>query len=376
MLRVSLGSPTSVTGATLSADKIAAVGRLCSTNVCMQCSEESGCTKCNAYFSGSGAFSGINSQAYGGGYSTPTCGTAFGSIQYASGASSWSFSYSAAITGYAGMSYASGSIASSPAEKFCDTYTKLCSRPNAIELTGVPGAASSPFTVVVNGGTTGIPQTTIVYGNAKFYIDQCCAPCDCPSDCENGVPDSVVVSLNADLAEGDDDILTDALNGIAVSCDLTNGTPFNSYLGCGWFYRGVVPVDYGSIVVEYQLLCDPITSVPIPSFGATYSYGSLRIYGIDEPRAGLPPIPFGWLVAGVKVQSLNFWFTGLKADIDIPDPDLCMSSICRSVKTGEYDASLAQDFGISSQVTYSNLPLGGGGIPLYYPKATITVAFP
>jgi hypothetical protein len=190
------------------------------------------------------------------------------------------------------------------------------------------------------------------------------------------VPDSVVVSLNADLPEGNNDILTDALNGIAVSCDLTNGTAFNSYLGCGWFYRGVVPVDYGSIVVEYQLLCDPITSVPSPSLGATYSYGSLRIYGIDEPRAGLPPIPFGWLVAGVQVQSLNFWFTGLKADIDIPDPDLCMSSICRNVKTGEYDASLAQDFGISPQVTYSNLPLGGGGLSLYYPKATITVAFP
>lgn len=371
MLRVSLGSPTSVTGATLSSDKIAAVGRLCSTNVCMKCAP---CSKCIVQFSGSGDFSAINSQAYGGGYSTPGCGSAAAYIQYTSGAASWSFSYSAGMAGYAGMSYAAGSIASNPAENFCDKYTKLCSRPSSIELTGVPGAASSPFTVVVNGGTTGIPQTTIVYGNAKFYIDQCCAPCDCPSDCGSSVPESVVVSLNADLPEGGNDILTSALNGIAVACDLTNGTAFNSYFGCGWFYRGVVPVDSGNIVVECQLLCDPITAVPSPAFGAGFQYGLLRIYG--QYQAGSSPAPFAWFVAGVKVTYLNFWFTGLKADIDIPDPDLCMSSICRNVKTGEYDASLAQDFGISSQVNYSTLPLGGSGNPLYYPKATITVSVP
>lgn len=387
MLRCVPGAPTRVTGAALSPKQLAEIQKLAATNVCMECNPlaaVSGCLQCAIDYTGTGIYSswtwssGLN---LGG----TKCEGTSARISFGNGSTNWRFSYTVGATDFAGTKSISGGIEATVPENFCKVYTKFCEVPDGIALSGLSLDKSAKLTLSVSslsGSIANVVETTIEFGNARFSLEKCCTPCDCPPSCTDPIPDSVTVTLNTGRPDGGGgEALAEALDGLTIVCDRVDNFSVSesvssnpAYYRCLAMYEGRFPVDVGEIRVTYILACAPLPPVESPDpnpFGGTND-GLLMFR--SEPVYSPDRLPFQWNIGENRtVTFVRFWFSGLKASIDIPEPTLSISTICRGEKSGEYDASLAQDFNLGANAGYSAV----GGIfqayVAYFPEATLTV---
>ena len=439
-IRIDPGTPTTVSGPTLSADVIAAVkklakGQACATTTYPSEGEDSKCKPSwyapfiadempdldsSTYASGSGVSwsSTLILRSYVGDYGA-ACTRWFAAFGYSSGGLDYGGSYVAIrnpVTPFNGI-YVSFRVASAPSEDIITTY-ELCGLSTKKTLTGFMTGTTSfvwrffgaPISQTLQADVfeASVEQdgvtTVLRFPNATMTIQDGCHAnvCACTPPCQrktilNGVtydclPPEINVSLSLVRNEGtfpDEGVsgrgaafvgsVTTAINSLPAMT-----LPLVSWDGNAATYRYDYPL-YTTTYLRYEvtLYCSTVCQ-PAQSLTAA----CVKAWLINKSTATPTPDP-AWPVTSFTVGSgsfsktvsdLRIYYSGNWAAGDqIATPTLTINSVCTNgATTSTYDASGAQDLVSGTSITAGLFAVVGNNIPItiYFDIAHLTVSVP